>query len=64
MNIYVTEMLLNGNKHTNSYVLGVFSTFELARAAGDNETLLTNNTYGALITKFELDKLITENRDI
>ena len=61
--MYVTEMLMHGNRNVNSYVLGVYSTYELARAAGDNETLLTNNSYDALITQFEVDKPLIDYRD-
>ena len=62
MIMYVTEMLLKGQRHINSYVLGVYSTAELARDAGTNEALLTNNTYEPVVSKFEVDKPLIDYR--
>ena len=61
--MYVTEMLLHGTRNISSYVLGVYSTKELATAAGDNEMLLTNNNYNALIIEFEVDKPLIDYRN-
>ena len=61
MIVYIVEMLLKGNRGVNSYVLGAYSTYDLAVEAGSAEALITNNLYEMRIKPTEIDAITQYN---
>lgn len=63
MKLYVTEALRWGDRESHSYVVGVYSTREQAKLAGDAERSWRGGKYECVVTEFELDFLNTEKLD-
>lgn len=55
MKVYVTTMYRFGNRDLHSYVLGVWSTRELAEAHGNNETVWRGGKYKPEVTEWTID---------
>ena len=56
MSVFVTTMYRYGNRELHSYVLGVWSTLEIAMQAGETEALRRGGNYEPQITEWEVDK--------
>lgn len=53
--MFVVEMLRWGDRESHSYVIGIFSTKELAESAGKAEQIWRDNKYEYAISEFNVD---------
>lgn len=53
--VFVTEMLRYGDRESHSYVIGVYSTREMAETAGKAEEIWRDRKYDFVVSVFQLD---------
>ena len=63
MNVFVTTMQRYGNRELHSYVLGVWSTREIAMRAGETEALWRGGKYEPEVTEWKVDANEFDNID-
>ena len=53
--LFVVEMLRYGDREAHSYVIGVYSTREMAETAGKAEVIWRGHKYEYVVSVFQLD---------
>ena len=61
MKLYIVIMYKKGNREKHGYLLGAFSTAEIAETEGQKEKLYMNKKYKPVILVTDSDSSLTNN---